>query len=109
MVDFLLPTAYAEVAKKSENKDELLKAGSRLIRTRGSAFQVTRLACGARHTIALTSTSDVFTWGSGCMGQLGHGSRHDEMLPRPVAAFKSRGLKTQVLLNHASLLATALC
>ena len=43
MVDFLLPTAYAEVAKRSENKDELLKAGSKLIRKRGHAFQVRRL------------------------------------------------------------------
>jgi len=95
MVDFLLPTAYAEVAKRSENKDELLKAGSKLIRKRGHAFQVTTLACGARHTLALTSTHEVFSWGSGCCGQLGHGSRTDEMLPRPVATFKSRSLKAQ--------------
>ena len=40
LVDFLLPTAYAEVAKRSGNKDELLRAGSRLIHTRGRAFQV---------------------------------------------------------------------
>ena len=56
MVDFLLPTAYAEVAKRSQNKDDLLKAGSKLIKSRGRQFQVTALACGARHTLALASS-----------------------------------------------------
>ncbi len=97
IVDFLLPTHYAEVAKQADNRDELLKAGSRLIHTRGKAFQITSIACGARHTIALSSTAEVFTWGSGCMGQLGHSSRHDEMLPRPVEGLRSRGLRAQVV------------
>jgi alpha-tubulin suppressor-like RCC1 family protein len=90
-----MPAAYAEVAKRSANKDELLKAGSRLIKTRGSAFQIVEIACGARHTLALSSSHELFSWGSGCCGQLGHGGRHDEMLPRPLDAFKSRGLKAQ--------------
>ena len=41
IVDFLLPTNYVEVAKAADNRDELLKAGSRLIHTRGKAFKVT--------------------------------------------------------------------
>ena len=98
MVDALLPTAYAEVAKKSENKDALLKAGSRIIRSRGRAFEVTSLACGARHTLALTSTSEIFTWGSGCCGQLGHGTRHDELLPRPITGLhKNKGLRCSAI------------
>ena len=35
------------------------------------------------------------------MGQLGHGSRHDELLPRPVQAFKSKGLKAQAVSTGA--------
>ena len=97
MVDSLLPTAYAEVAKRSDRKDDLLKGGASLIRTRGKAFQVTSLACGARHTLALTSTQEIFTWGSGCCGQLGHGSRHDELLPRPLQGLH----KTKDLRAHA--------
>ena len=98
MVDALLPTAYAEVAKRSQNKDELLKAGSRLIRTRRQEFMITAIACGARHTMALSSTSEIFTWGSGCCGQLGHGTRHDEMLPRPLAGWHhSRGLRAHAI------------
>ena len=34
--------------------------------------------------MALTTTEQIFSWGSGCCGQLGHGSRHDELLPRPI-------------------------
>ncbi len=97
MVDFLLPTAYAEVAKRSANKDDLLKAGSRLIRSRGRSFQITSLSCGTRHAMALASTSELFTWGSGCSGQLGHGTKHDEVLPRPVDAFKSRRFHVRVI------------
>lgn len=84
MIDSLMPTAYAAVAKKSDKKDELFQAGARLIKTRGKEFQVVSLACGARHTMALTTSTELFTWGSGCCGQLGHGSKHDELLPRPV-------------------------
>lgn len=152
MVDALLPTAYAEVAKRSENKDQLMRAGAKLIHTRRQEFMVTSstqpveggtlasaaanasrvrssaraVACGARHTVALTSTSELFTWGSyisplrlepawsfdalltyqrsspcgesGCCGQLGHGTRHDEMLPRPIAGWhKKRGLKAHTI------------
>ncbi len=33
---------------------------------------VTRVACSDRHSCALTSTGDLFTWGYGAEGQLGH-------------------------------------
>ena len=100
MVDALLPTAYAEVAMRSKNKDALLKAGARLIKTRGREFRVVSLACGARHTLALTFTSEIFTWGSGSCGQLGHGSKHDEMLPRPITGLhtlSSKGLRAHAI------------
>ena len=92
-----LRCAGLQVAKRSDRKDVLLKGGASLIRTRGKAFQVTSLACGARHTLALTSSQEIFTWGSGCCGQLGHGSRHDELLPRPLQGLH----KTKDLRAHA--------
>ena len=30
---------------------------------------------------------------SGCCGQLGHGTRHDELLPRPLTGIKAKGLR----------------
>ena len=55
MVDFLLPSSYVETAKKSANKDELLKTGAKVIKGRGGDFRIKLLSCGARHTLAVPS------------------------------------------------------
>ncbi|CAM9273402.1 unnamed protein product, partial [Hapterophycus canaliculatus] len=41
-----------------------------------SAYRVVQVACGALHSAAITSYGDLFTWGRGTEGQLGHASRH---------------------------------
>lgn len=38
-------------------------------------YNVVQVACGARHSAALTSSGDLFTWGRGLEGQLGHSTR----------------------------------
>jgi hypothetical protein len=43
--------------------------------------QVVLLACGWRHTLAVTATGQVFTWGRGVNGQLGHGDEEDRWVP----------------------------
>ena len=93
MLDFLLPSAYAEMAKKSKDKDSLLKTGAKVIRKRDKDFQIVSIACGARHTLALSSMFEAFSWGAGGAGQLGHGSFADELLPHPVQAFKAKGTR----------------
>ncbi|XP_072534620.1 probable E3 ubiquitin-protein ligase HERC3 [Salminus brasiliensis] len=40
------------------------------------------ISCGEDHTAALTKGGLVFTFGSGCYGQLGHNSFRDELRPR---------------------------
>jgi alpha-tubulin suppressor-like RCC1 family protein len=47
---------------------------------------VRMLACGLYHTMALTNTGEVMTWGVGARGQLGHGLLSDEPTPRVVRA-----------------------
>ncbi|XP_035645091.1 probable E3 ubiquitin-protein ligase HERC3 isoform X5 [Oncorhynchus keta] len=42
------------------------------------------ISCGGEHTAVLTKGGVVFTFGSGCHGQLGHNSLRDELRPRVV-------------------------
>ena len=46
--------------------------------------RVCYVACGAEHTLCLTEDGGVFSFGSGQYGQLGHGSKSDEQLPRKI-------------------------
>lgn len=43
---------------------------------------VIAIAAGYAHTVVLTEEGDIYTWGSGRMGRLGHGADSDEVLPR---------------------------
>ncbi|KAH3763015.1 E3 ubiquitin-protein ligase HERC2 [Pelomyxa schiedti] len=42
------------------------------------------IACGGKHTVAVTSKGDVYTWGWNCSGQLGHGNLTDQYKPLSV-------------------------
>lgn len=58
--------------------------------------RIVRVACGAQHSVAITSGGELFTWGSGEDGRLGHGDMRDRALPRKVMSL----LKERVV--HAS-------
>ncbi len=40
------------------------------------------ICCGDNFSGAVTRTGEVYTWGFGNEGQLGHGDKSDQMLPR---------------------------
>ncbi|KAJ8003004.1 hypothetical protein DPEC_G00164860 [Dallia pectoralis] len=44
------------------------------------------LALGTQHAVLLSATGDVYTWGSGSHGQLGHGNLSQEEEPRALEA-----------------------
>ena len=57
-----------------------------------SALQGTKIIqveCGAYHTLALTADKEVYSWGMGSAGRLGHGSEDDEMLPRRIESLRN--------------------
>ncbi|XP_047433113.1 X-linked retinitis pigmentosa GTPase regulator-like, partial [Mugil cephalus] len=66
---------------------------------------VTQVACGGGHTVALTE-DDVYTFGLGQFGQLGHGTFiFESRLPRPIEHFK-KGRACQVTCgeNHTAVI-----
>ncbi|KAL0968422.1 hypothetical protein UPYG_G00266660 [Umbra pygmaea] len=54
--------------------------------------EVSKISCGSRHTAAVTSKGDLFTWGWGEYGQLGQGTLSSSDEPKPVEFFKDNGL-----------------
>lgn len=54
-----------------------------------SGKQVIHIACGSSHSAAITSKGELFTWGKGRYGRLGHGNVDDCLKPKLVEALKN--------------------
>ncbi|KAE9589092.1 hypothetical protein Lal_00000452 [Lupinus albus] len=54
---------------------------------------VEEIACGAYHVAILTSKNEVYTWGKGANGRLGHEDVEDRKTPTLVEALKDRHVK----------------
>uniref|UniRef100_A0A7N0SWZ1 FYVE-type domain-containing protein n=1 Tax=Kalanchoe fedtschenkoi TaxID=63787 RepID=A0A7N0SWZ1_KALFE len=55
---------------------------------------VEEIACGAYHVAVLTSRAEVYTWGKGANGRLGHGNTDDRNSPTLVQALKDKQAKS---------------
>ncbi|KAL7199371.1 hypothetical protein ACSBR2_021622 [Camellia fascicularis] len=55
---------------------------------------VEEIACGAYHVAVLTSRTEVYTWGKGANGRLGHGDTDDRNCPSLVEALKDKQVKS---------------
>ncbi|KAM6565264.1 hypothetical protein CsatA_024392 [Cannabis sativa] len=67
---------------------------------------VEEISCGANHVAVLTSRSEVFTWGRGANGRLGHGDTEDRKTPTLVEALKDRHVKN---ISCGSNFTTSIC
>ncbi|XP_048589232.1 E3 ubiquitin-protein ligase HERC2 isoform X2 [Nematostella vectensis] len=50
--------------------------------------QVIRISCGSTHSAAVTSEGELYTWGRGNYGRLGHGSSEDQLVPVLVSGLR---------------------
>ncbi|XP_074304705.1 ultraviolet-B receptor UVR8-like [Silene latifolia] len=57
--------------------------------------KVVQICCGWRHTLAITERNNVFSWGRGTNGQLGHGDSADRNLPTIIDALSIDGSGNQ--------------
>ncbi|CAN8256534.1 unnamed protein product [Cochlearia groenlandica] len=55
---------------------------------------VEEIACGAYHVAVLTSRTEVYTWGKGSNGRLGHGDVDDRNSPTLVESLKDKQVKS---------------
>ncbi|CAN6341219.1 unnamed protein product [Urochloa humidicola] len=65
-----------------------------LVQDRLAGELVEEIACGSCHVAVLTSRSEVYTWGMGANGRLGHGGVEDKKKPTLVEALKDRHVKS---------------
>ena len=61
---------------------------------------ITSIACGWQHTMALTQTGQVFSWGYGEDGQLGHGNINDSLIPKLIESIADRNV-SQIAWGHS--------
>ncbi|KAI3807494.1 hypothetical protein L1987_23424 [Smallanthus sonchifolius] len=64
------------------------------------------ISCGAYHVAVLTSRNEVYTWGKGANGRLGHGDVEDRKTPTIVESLKDRHIKC---ISCGSNYTTAIC
>ncbi|KAL0926186.1 hypothetical protein M5K25_002395 [Dendrobium thyrsiflorum] len=57
---------------------------------------VEEISCGAYHVAVLTSRTEVYTWGKGASGRLGHGDTDDRSTPTLVEALKDKQVRSVV-------------
>ncbi|KAF6170563.1 hypothetical protein GIB67_031971 [Kingdonia uniflora] len=53
--------------------------------------KVFQISCGWRHTLAVTERHNIFSWGRGTNGQLGHGDSIDRNIPTIIEALSADG------------------
>ncbi|XP_017555562.1 RCC1 domain-containing protein 1 [Pygocentrus nattereri] len=57
--------------------------------------EISKVSCGSRHTASITSSGNLYTWGWGHYGQLGHGSKCSSDEPKVVEYFSNGGMTVE--------------
>ncbi|RCV14793.1 hypothetical protein SEVIR_3G008200v4 [Setaria viridis] len=65
----------------------------RLVEEKLGGGGVMEVACGSYHVAVLTNAGEVYTWGKGANGRLGHGDIADRKVPTLVEALRDRSVK----------------
>ncbi|KAL0316944.1 UNVERIFIED_CONTAM: Ultraviolet-B receptor UVR8 [Sesamum calycinum] len=74
----------------------VIKGYARFLDEAPELVKIVKVSCGEYHTAAISEEGEVYTWGLGSMGQLGHCSLQSgdkELLPRRVVALDGLAIK----------------
>jgi myosin heavy subunit/alpha-tubulin suppressor-like RCC1 family protein len=69
-----------------------------------SGLKVREVCAGQDHTVMLTETGKVFSWGANRRGQLGHSSFKDSATPRPIDCFHRKVAAIAAGAHHSAAL-----
>ena len=58
--------------------------------------KIDEMSCGLNHYAAIASNGDLYTWGGGAFGELGHNEEKDDPRPRKVQALGGKTMKQVV-------------
>ncbi|KAK7097783.1 E3 ubiquitin-protein ligase HERC2-like isoform X3 [Littorina saxatilis] len=68
--------------------DNIARDEPTLISKLSKKHQVVQVAVGSTYSAAVTATGELFTWGRGNYGRLGHGNSEDHLVPTVVAGLR---------------------
>ncbi|XP_042470728.1 PH, RCC1 and FYVE domains-containing protein 1-like isoform X1 [Zingiber officinale] len=83
--------AYGQLGNPESDGKLPRRVGGKIL----SSF-VDEISCGSYHVAVLTSKTEVYTWGKGANGRLGHGDNDDRSTPTLVEALKDKPVKSVV-------------
>lgn len=79
---------YGQLGNPQADGKLPVRVGGKLLKN------IVEIACGAYHVAVLTSRTEVYTWGKGANGRLGHGDIDDRNVPSLVEALKDKQVKS---------------
>lgn len=67
--------------------------------------EVVDIAAGGAHSACITASGELFTWGKGRYGRLGHGDSEDQLKPKlvsdPRLSFSHRSIMFRIHVVHS--------
>lgn len=84
---------------KLDEADAVVEGRERTVNEPIHGVRIVEVSCGAQHTIALAEDGNVFTWGFGGYGRLGHAANVELLLKVAVVAFINAMLVCGRLMN----------
>jgi RCC1 and BTB domain-containing protein len=71
--------------------------------------RVVQIACGSGHTVVLTDDGEVYTWGRGDDGRLGHGDNGWKFVPRLVEELRGKKIRQVTCGSYHTAAVTGAC
>ncbi|MFV0485513.1 MAG: RCC1 domain-containing protein [Candidatus Saccharimonadales bacterium] len=90
-------TSLSKIAGMPEGGDEIYINGNGFILSERD--EIVQVGTGSAHSVALTESGKVFTWGSNYYGALGNGTYTDSSLPQDITARFGSETVTKLVVN----------